>query len=164
MEVLKEHVKALHKMLFEGTGQTREALHFDNFELRDGELYYKGKSKSLMIKGGKLRSIGEITKILGKEGLCDLSFDIPVEGKVTARHAIMLNKAEEEMPSMSDIAKVDNIELQEIMENMTRSTENLVVQFEGESSENLPMRELLGLDKQLRSIRGSLKVETAKKA
>ena len=76
----------------------------------------------------------------------------------------MLNKAEEEMPSMSDIAKVDNIELQEITENMTRSTENLVVQFEGESSENLPMRELLGLDKQLRSIRGSLKVETAKKA
>ena len=55
MEVLKEHVKALHKMLFEGTGQTREALHFDNFELRDGELYYKGKSKSLMIKGGKAK-------------------------------------------------------------------------------------------------------------
>ena len=32
--------------------------------------------------------------------------------------------------------------------------------FKGE--ETLPMRELLGLDKQLRSIRGSLKVEVAK--
>ena len=33
----------------------------------------------------------------------------------------------------------------------------------GESSEDLPVQELLGLDKQLRSIRGSLKVEVAKK-
>ena len=36
------------------------------------------------------------------------------------------------------------------------------MQLEGESSEHLPMRELLGLDKQLRSIRGLLKVEVAK--
>ena len=42
-----------------------------------------------------------------------------------------------------------------------RSTEDLIAQFEGE--EMLPMREFLGLDKQLRSIRGSLKVEVAKK-
>ena len=41
--------------------------------------------------------------------------------------------------------------------------ENLIAQLEGESSENLPMRELLGLDKQLRSIISSLKVEVAKK-
>ena len=41
--------------------------------------------------------------------------------------------------------------------------ENLIAQLEGESSEDLPMRELVGLDKQLRSIRGSLKVEVAKK-
>ena len=37
------------------------------------------------------------------------------------------------------------------------------MQLEGESSEDLPMHELLGLDKQLRSIRGSLKVEVAEK-
>ena len=67
------------------------------------------------------------------------------------------------MPSVSDIAKTDDIELQQITENATRSTENLIVQLEGESSKDLPMRELLGLDKQLRSIRGSLKVEVAKK-
>ena len=40
---------------------------------------------------------------------------------------------------------------------------NLIVQLEGESSEDLPMHELLGLDKQLKSIRGSLKVEVAEK-
>ena len=39
--------------------------------------------------------------------------------------------------------------------------EDLITQFEGQ--ETLPMHKLLGLDKQLRSIRGSLKVEVAKK-
>ena len=39
--------------------------------------------------------------------------------------------------------------------------EDLIAQFEGQEAS--PMRELLGLDKQLRSIRGSLKVEVAKK-
>ena len=47
------------------------------------------------------------------------------------------------------------------MENASKSTEDLITQFEGQ--EMLPMRELLGLDKQLRSIRGLLKVEVAKK-
>ena len=41
--------------------------------------------------------------------------------------------------------------------------ENLIAQLEGESSEDLLIRELLGLDKQLRSIRGSLRVEVAEK-
>ena len=74
-----------------------------------------------------------------------------------------MNKAEEEMPSTSDVANADDIELQEIMENVARRMKNLIVQLKGESSEDLPMRELLGIDKQLRSIRGSLKVEVAKK-
>ena len=46
------------------------------------------------------------------------------------------------------------------MENASRSIENLNQQLEGK---DLPMHELLGLDKQLRSIRGSLKVEVPKK-
>ena len=70
---------------------------------------------------------------------------------------------EEELPSTSDVAKADEVELQEIMKNASRSTGNLIAQLEGESSEDLPMCELLGLDKQLRSIRGSLKVEVAKR-
>ena len=64
---------------------------------------------------------------------------------------------------MSDLAKADDIELQEITENAARSTENLIKQFEGTYSETLPMHELQGLDKQLTSIRCSLKVEVARK-
>ena len=75
----------------------------------------------------------------------------------------MLNRVEEEMPSMSDVAKADDIEFQEITENVAKSTENLIEQLDGESSKDLPMHELLGLDKQLRNIRGLLKVEVSKK-
>ena len=42
----------------------------------------------------------------------------------------MLNKVEEELPSMSDIAKADDIELQEITENAAKSTEDLITQLE----------------------------------
>ena len=85
------------------------------------------------------------------------------DGRPTPRQAVALNKAEEEMSSTSDVARADDIELQEITENVARSTENLIAQLEGESSDDLPMRELLCQDKQLRSIRGSLKVKVAKK-
>ena len=61
----------------------------------------------------------------------------------------------EKLPSVSDVAKADDIELQEIAKSM----EDLI-----KGQEMLPMDELLGLDKELRSIRGSLKVEVAKKS
>ena len=59
----------------------------------------------------------------------------------------MLNRLEEEMPSTSDIAKVDDIKLQEIMKNVVRSTENLTAQLEGESSEDLGIFEEWSLEK-----------------
>ena len=68
-----------------------------------------------------------------------------------------------ELPSSSEIAKADDIELEEIV----KSTEDLISQInEQTQTDDLfehPLREILGLDKQLRSIRGSLKVEIAKK-
>ena len=51
-----------------------------------------------------------IADILGKNRLRRLGFNIPV-GKLTARQVVMLNKAAEELPSESDITKVDDIEL-----------------------------------------------------
>ena len=102
-------------------------------------------------KLNKLRSVGVIAEIMGKEGLHNLGFDIP-RGKVMARQAIMLNKIEEELPSASVIGKADDIELQEFTENAAKSTENFIEQLDG--SNDLPMRELIGQDKQLRSIRG----------
>ena len=68
-----------------------------------------------------------------------------------------------QLPSTSDIAGANDIELQEIAEKASRSIENLNQQVQKEPTEDLPMRELLGLDKQLRSIRGLLRAEVAKK-
>ena len=68
-----------------------------------------------------------------------------------------------ELPSESDIAKEDTIELEEIV----KSTEDLTFQINNQSQTDdlfeYLLCKLLGLDKQLRSIRGSLKVEVAKK-
>ena len=100
---------------------------------------------------GKLRTVKEIKKILGKGRIRDLGFNAPKD-EVTAQQVTMLNR---ELPSASDVAKADDIKLQEIV----KSIEDLIAQ----GQETLPIRELLGLDKQLRSIRGLLKVEVAKK-
>ena len=104
-----------------------------------------------------------IADILGKNKLLRLGFNIPVS-KVTARQAVMLNKAVEQLPSESDITKADDIELQEIAEKTSGIISQIKdIQTDTEDLFKHHLRELLGLDKQLRSIRGSLKVEVAKK-
>ena len=83
-------------------------------------------------------------------------------GKVTARQAVMLNKAAEELPSESDITGADDVELQEIAEKAS----DLIFQIKDVQTDELfkhPLQEFLGLDTQLRSIRGSLNVEVTKK-
>ena len=163
---MKDHVKDLYKKLSENIGETPEEFHYDYFKLEDGELYYRGKRKPLTTKG-VLKSVGMLVDILGKGGLRNLGFDIP-GGKVTARQAVMLNKAVEELQSESDITEADDIELQETVEKATKSTEDLISHLNDQQSQTdelfeHPLREPLGLDTQLRSIRGSLKVEVAKK-
>ena len=92
-----------------------------------------------------------------------MGFNIPV-GHITAWQAVMLNKAAEELPSESDITRADNIELQEIAEKALGIISQIKdVQTDTEDLFENPLRELLGLDKQVRSIRGSPKVEVAKK-
>ena len=76
----------------------------------------------------------------------------------------MLNKAAEELPFESDITGADDTELQEIAEKAS----DIISQIEDVKSQTdelfeHTLRNLLGLDKRLRSIRGSLKVEVAKK-
>ena len=81
-----------------------------------------------------------------------------------AQQAVMLNKAAEELPSESGITKVDDIELQEIAEKTLGIISQIKnVQTDTEDLFEHPLLKLLGLDKQLRSIRGSLNVEVAKK-
>ena len=109
---MKDYLKDLYKRLSENIGETRELFHYDYFKLEGRELYYIGSRKPLMTEG-KLKSVGMLADILGKNRLRRSGFNIPV-GKLTARQAVMLNKAAEELPSESDIAKADDIELQKI--------------------------------------------------
>ena len=143
----------------ENVGETAELFHYDYFKLEDGELYYRGSRKPLTTEG-KLKSVGMLADILGKNRLHRLGFNIPV-GRITARQAVMLNKAAEELPSESDITKVDDIEIAEKTSGIISQIKD--VQTDTEDLFKHPLRELLGLDKQLRTIRGSLKVEVAKK-
>ena len=104
-----------------------------------------------------------LADILSKNRLRRLGFNIPVD-KVTAQQAVMLNKAAEELPSASDITGADDIELQEIAEKASDIISQIRdVQTNTDDLFKHPLRELLGLDTQLRSIRGSLEVEVAKK-
>ena len=161
-KLMKDYVRDLYKKLSENIGETPELFHYDYFKLKDGELYYRGSRKPLTTEGN-LKSVGMIADILGKNRLRRLGFNIPV-GKVTARQAVMLNKAAEELPSESDIIKADDIELQEIAEKASGIISQIKdVQTDTEDLFEHPLRELLGLDKQLRSIRGSLKVEVAER-
>ena len=165
-KLMKDHVKDLYKKISENIGETPEEFHYDYFKLKGGELYYRGKRKPLTTKS-VLKLVGMLADILGKGGLRNLGFGIP-RWKVTARQAVMLNKAAEELPSESDITRADDIELQEIAEKATKSTEDLISHLNDQQSQTddlfkHPLQELLGLDTQLRTIRGLLKVEVAKK-
>ena len=111
---MKDYVRDLYKKISENISETPEEFHYDYFKLENGELHFRGKRKPLTTKG-VLKLVGMLADILGKGGLRNLGFDIP-RGKVTAWQAVMLNKAAEELPSESDITKVDDIELQEIVE------------------------------------------------
>ena len=111
-KLMKDYVRDLYKRLSENIGVTPELFHYDYFKHEDGGLYYIGSRKPLTTEG-KLKSVGMLADILGKNRLCRLGFNIPV-GRITAWQAVMLNKAAEELPSESDITKVGDIELQEI--------------------------------------------------
>ena len=159
---MKDYVRDLYKKLSENIGETPELFHYDYFKLEGEELYYIGSRKPLTTEG-KLKSVGMIADILGKNRLRRLGFDIPV-GPLTAQQAVMLNKAAEELPSESDITQADHIELQEIAEKASGIISQIKdTQTGTEDLFEHPLCKLLGLDKQLRSIRGSMKVEVAKK-
>ena len=130
---MKDYVKDLYKKLSENVDKTPVEFHFDYFKLKGGELYYICKRMPLMTEG-ELKLVKEIKKILGKNRLHSLGFDI-LRGKVTARQAVMLNRGEEELPSASDITKADDIELQEITENASKSMENLISQMKNDQSQ-----------------------------
>ena len=160
------HRSVLHKEYLVGEiyeligNKTHQRLepYLSLFELgKDGRFYYRGKP--LMNRNGELKMICIIVGTLGIRGLREMGYNIT---KTNLKPRFVLELLEK-TPSASDIAKADDIELEEI----AKSTEDLIYQINNQSETDdlfeYPLRELLGLDKQLRSIRGSLKVEVAKK-
>ena len=132
------------------------------FEIdKDGSLYYKGKP--LMNRNGELKTIGIIADTSGNRGLREICYNI-VKTNLKPRFVLDLLEKQAELPSSSEIAKADYIELEEIAEKASDIISQIKdVQTDTDDLFEHPLRELLGLDKQLRSIRGSLNVEVAKK-
>ena len=132
------------------------------FEIdKDGRFYYKGKP--LMNRNGELKTIGVITDTLGIRGLREMGYNI-TKTNLKPRFVLNLLEKQAELPSSSEIAKADDIELEEIAEKASDVISQIKnVQTDTDDLFEHPLRERLGLDKQLRSIRGSLKVEVSKK-
>ena len=142
-KLMKDYVKDLYKKLPENIGETPELFHYDYFKLEGGELYYIGNRKPLTTEG-KLKSVGMLVDILGKNRLRRLDFNIPV-GKVTAQQAVMLNKAAEELPAQSDITGADDIEHQEIAEKASGIISQIKdIQTDTDDLFKHPLRGLLG--------------------
>ena len=161
-KLVKDYVKYLYKKISENIHETPELFHYDYFKLEGEELYYIGNRKPLTTEA-KLKSVRMLADILRKNRLHRLGFNIPV-GKVIAQQAVMLNKAAEELPSESEITGADDIELQEIAKKASCIISQIKdIQTDTDDLFEHPLCNLLGLDTQLRSIRGLLKVEVAKK-
>ena len=115
-----------------------------------------------MNRNGELKMVGIIADTLGIRGLREMGYNI-TKTNLKPQFVVDLLEKQVELPSSSEIAKADEIELEEIV----KSTEDLIFQINNQSqTDDLfehPLRELLGLDTQLRSIRGPLKVDVAKK-
>ena len=132
------------------------------FEIdKDGRLCYKGKP--LMNRNGELKTIGVIADTLGIRGLREMGYNI-AKTNLKPRFVLDLLEKQAELPSSSEIAKAGDIELEKIAEKASDIISQVKdVQTDTDHLFEHPLRELPGLDKQLRSIRGSLKVEVAKK-
>ena len=132
------------------------------FEIdKDGRLYYRGKP--LMNRNGELKTIGVIVDTLGIRGLREMGYNM-TKTNLKPRFVLDLLAKQAELPSSSEIAKADDIELEEIAEKPSDIISQIKdVQTDTDDLFEHSLQELLGLDKQLRSIRGSLKVEVAKK-
>ena len=166
--VKEEMVKGLYEKLAKELNQNPEVLHYELFDIRGKDLYFIDFDKPLTTRG-RLKTAKTLVDMLGVKKLREMDFNIPIG--VTARQAAMLNKTAEELPSASAINRANDIEMQEIMERAITVNKDLLNEISsdrgtqtGEDDPDQPtMHELVGLDKELRSIRGSLKVEVAKK-
>ena len=95
-------------------------------------------------------------KTLGLKRIRDLGFKVPTRGLTFWQ----VSEVVEVLNSMSSIDNADVIEIEEFL----KKTKNIISQMsQMDDLFEHPLHELFRLDKQLRNIRGSLKVEAAKK-
>ena len=130
-EALESFVKSLYKKLSGSNDEPLGMINYHNFDLRNGQLYYKDNVNPLATIKQVLRDFGVLVDRLGKDGLRDLGFDVPV-GKVTAHQFMASYRARSQLPSTSDTTRADDIELQEFTEKASRSIKNLNQQFQEE--------------------------------
>ena len=111
------------------------------FELRNDQLYYKeNDGKPLTTNKGNLRTVKELVKILGANGLHYLGYNVP-KGQ-SALDFIKMKRAKEKLPSASDIAKADDIELIELSRELSRVSEDLIMDMKDtqtKTDDSLPM-------------------------
>ena len=105
-----------------------------------------------MNRNGELKTIDIIADTLGIRGLREMGYNI-AKTNLKPRFVLDLLEKQAELPSSSEIANADTIELEEI----AKSTEDLISQINNHTQTDdlleYPLRELLGQDKQLRSIK-----------
>ena len=119
-------VGEIYELIGNKTHQTLEP-NLSLFELdKDGRLYYKGKP--LMNRNGELKTIGVIVDTLGIRGLREMDYNI---SKTNLKPQFVLDLLEKQakLPSSSEIAKADTIELEEI----AKSTEDLISQIDNQT-------------------------------
>ena len=113
----EEKVKELCQLIVNKIHQRLEP-RLDLFELGEDErLYYRGKP--LTNRNGEQKMIGEIVKTLSIRGLREMGFNIS-KTNLKPQYLLELLEKQVELPSTSDITKVDDIDLQEIMANASR--------------------------------------------
>ena len=145
---VEDKVNGLYEILSEHFPKNQNVIHYDDFESIRGELYFKGRDKPLMRKEC-LKPCKSLIRILGKNRIYNLGFNVS-EWPLSRKQAVALNKAQEDLPSESDISGADDIELQEIAEKASDIISQIKdVRTDTEDLLEHPLRELLGLDKQL---------------
>ena len=159
-----------------GTPIAEPIRDYSKFKLRnDGTLSYKYKTTVIYLgnidKG--LKSIMEMSKLgvnrLRTMGFTNITYeDIqPYQPKfINAREeARKLNEKLNESSKALESSSTTDVEAIELMEMTSKDIDGLEQEtsFISERDKLLPLRELEGLDKQLRTIKGSLKVAIAKR-
>ena len=78
LRLLKTDVDRLYKKLSKHFQLTKKNIDYELFRYsdEDGELYCKGTNKSLTYNKGKLRMVGKLAEISGKEKLRQMGYDI----------------------------------------------------------------------------------------